>query len=280
MIEQSLIFKFKVRINQAEYEALLAGLKLARDMGAERVECRTDSQLVEGHMKGTFQNKDDQLLQYVHKVKQLEACFKSVEIRYIPRKENSREDMLSKLATGKEKGHLSSIIRRVLEKPIVECFAVTSSGAKTGWKGEIIRLIKEQDDGGSLHVEDAKKIARYCLVGDDLYIRGYTTPLLKCLEGEEGEYVMRELHEGICGRHTGDRALTARISERDIFGQRWSRFVWLFPKNVWLAKSMGMFSMLRLLNYIALFPLDRLFNGEWISLDLSRSGELRKNSCW
>ncbi|XP_014524370.1 uncharacterized protein LOC106780585 [Vigna radiata var. radiata] len=217
MIEQSLIFKFKVSNNQAKYEALLVGLELARDLGAERVECRTDSQLVEGHMKGTFQIKDDQLLQYVHKAKQLKAFFEFVEIRHVPRKENSRADMFSKLASGKEKGHLSSVIRQVLEKPTVECFAISSSGMKTGWTGEIIQLIKEQDEGGSLRVADTKKIAGYCLVGDDLYRRGYTTPLLKCLEGEEAEYVVRELHVGICGRHTGGRALRARILRAGYF---------------------------------------------------------------
>lgn len=110
MIEQSLIFKFKLSNNQAEYEALLAGLELARDLGVEHLECKTDSRLVEGQMKGTFQIKDDQLQQYVDKFKQLEACFKSVEIKHVPKKENSRVDMLSKLASRKEKGHLSSVI--------------------------------------------------------------------------------------------------------------------------------------------------------------------------
>ncbi|XP_014493615.1 uncharacterized protein LOC106755899 [Vigna radiata var. radiata] len=177
MVEQSLIFKFKVSNNQAEYEALLPGLKLARDLGAERVECRTNSQLVEGHMKGTFQIKDDQLLQYAHKAKQLEACFESVEIRH-------------------------DLERRTPERTCCPCWPVQKkratclhSGAKTDWTGEIIQLIREQDEGGSLRVEDTKKIARYCLVGGDLYRRGYTMPLLKCLEGEEVDYVVRELHE-------------------------------------------------------------------------------------
>ncbi|XP_014511508.1 uncharacterized protein LOC106770199 [Vigna radiata var. radiata] len=217
MIEQSLIFKFKISNNQTEYEALLAGLELARDLGAEYLDYRKDSQLVKRHMRGTFQIKDGQLLQYFHKAKQLETCFRSIEIKHVPRKKNSRADMLSKLATGKEKGHLSSVIRQVLEKPTVECFNVRSLGGQTSWKEEIIRLIKEPDEGGSLQIEDVKKIARYCMVGDDLYRCGYTTPLLKCLDEEEAKYVMRELHEGICGRHTGGRALRARILRAGYF---------------------------------------------------------------
>lgn len=55
------------------------------------------------------------------------------------------------------------------------------------------------------------------MVGDDLYRWGYTTPLFKCLDEEEAKYVMRELHEGICGRHTGGRALRARILRAGYF---------------------------------------------------------------
>lgn len=101
-VEQSLIFKFKISNNKAEYDALLAGMELARDLGAKFLECRTDSQFVEGHIRGTFQVKDDQLLQYFHKAKRLEACFKSVDVKHISRKENTRADMLSKLASAKE----------------------------------------------------------------------------------------------------------------------------------------------------------------------------------
>lgn len=160
MVEQSLIFKFKISNNQAEYEALLAGMELAWDLGVEYLECRTDSQLVEGHMRGTFQVKDDQLLQYFQKAKQMETCFKSVEIKHVSRKENTREDMLSKLASGKEKGHLSSVIWQVLMKPTTECFNVGNIVGRTGWKEEITRLIREQEEGKNLRDEDAKKIAR------------------------------------------------------------------------------------------------------------------------
>lgn len=43
LIEQFLVFKFKISNNQAEYETLVAGLELAKDMGAQRLTCRTDS---------------------------------------------------------------------------------------------------------------------------------------------------------------------------------------------------------------------------------------------
>jgi ribonuclease HI len=46
LIEQSLRFEFKVSNNQDEYEALIAGMTLAREMGAENLRAKSDSQLV------------------------------------------------------------------------------------------------------------------------------------------------------------------------------------------------------------------------------------------
>lgn len=78
-------------------------MELAGDMGVNDLECLTNSQVVVGHMNRGFQVKDDQLLQYYHKAKNLETRFGTVNIKHVPIAENTRVDMLSKLASGKEK---------------------------------------------------------------------------------------------------------------------------------------------------------------------------------
>lgn len=105
------MFKFKASNNQAEYEALVAGLKLAKDIRARKVICRTDSQLVVGQMNGEFQVKEDHLLRYFHRASALVADFKKVDIQHIPQEQNSRTDLLSKLSSGKQKGQLTTVIR-------------------------------------------------------------------------------------------------------------------------------------------------------------------------
>jgi hypothetical protein len=59
--------------------------------------------------------------------------------------------------------------------------------------------------------KEARKIrmqsARYTLVGNILYRRGYSLPLLKCLSATEGKYMLKEIHEGVCGSHLGGRML-------------------------------------------------------------------------
>ena len=44
-----------------------------------------------------------------------------------------------------------------------------------------------------------------------LYKQGFFTPFLKCITGEDTEFVLREVHEGICGNHIGARTLAGKV---------------------------------------------------------------------
>ena len=49
--------------------------------------------------------------------------------------------------------------------------------------------------------------ARFTIHQGTLYKRGFFTPILKCIAREDTNYVLREVHEGVCGNHIGARAL-------------------------------------------------------------------------
>ena len=55
--------------------------------------------------------------------------------------------------------------------------------------------------------EAARKLkiqaVRFVLIKDVLYERGFSRPYLRCLDPKEADYAMREVHEGICGNHSG-----------------------------------------------------------------------------
>ena len=53
--------------------------------------------------------------------------------------------------------------------------------------------------------------SRFILIKDILYKRGFSRPYLRCLGPEEADYIMREVHEGICGNHLGAQADSSRI---------------------------------------------------------------------
>lgn len=84
LIEQSLRFEFKASNNQAEYEALIAGMTLAQEMGAENLRAKSDSKLVTSQITGENQTKDPQLVKYLAKVQDLAKRFDFFEAVYVP----------------------------------------------------------------------------------------------------------------------------------------------------------------------------------------------------
>ena len=65
LIEQALRFAFKASNNQAEYEALIVGMVLAKEMGAQNLLVKSDSQLITGQVSGEFKVKDPQMAAYL-----------------------------------------------------------------------------------------------------------------------------------------------------------------------------------------------------------------------
>ena len=49
--------------------------------------------------------------------------------------------------------------------------------------------------------------ARFSMINGQLYKRSLGGPYMMCLIPEQGQYVLVELHEGICGNHPGGRTL-------------------------------------------------------------------------
>lgn len=91
-VDHSLVFKFKASNNQTEYEALIVDLRLVKDLGARKLRCNTDSQLVVGQVRGEYQMKDNLLLQYYHQVIEAMKDFEEVTLHQIPQVENVRPE--------------------------------------------------------------------------------------------------------------------------------------------------------------------------------------------
>ncbi|XP_073116137.1 uncharacterized protein [Elaeis guineensis] len=117
--EHALRFDFKASNNQAEYEALVAGLKLALELGIDRLQVFSDSQLIVGQTKDEFETRDPTMAKYRQKVKDLVTPFKHFEISHIPRAENARADALSRLAMS-DYGALGQAFVENLGRPSID----------------------------------------------------------------------------------------------------------------------------------------------------------------
>ncbi|GJW19423.1 reverse transcriptase domain-containing protein [Tanacetum coccineum] len=95
----TLRFRFDAKNNEAEYEALIAGLRIAEQMGVKNLQANVDSRLVANQVNGTYVAKEADMIRYLEKVKALTGGFKAFTIKQIPRSENKKADALSKIAS-------------------------------------------------------------------------------------------------------------------------------------------------------------------------------------
>ena len=69
------------------------------------------------------------------------------------------------------------------------------------------RLLEEKDEARKLKV----KSARYILMDEVLYKRGFFQSFLRCLAPDKVNYMLREVHEGACGNHSRARSLVHKV---------------------------------------------------------------------
>ncbi|GJT08279.1 reverse transcriptase domain-containing protein [Tanacetum coccineum] len=98
-IHYALRFEFTATNNEAEYEALIAGLRIAARMGVRNLEANVDSRLVANHVLGEYVAKEDNMIRYLDKTKSLIQGFDRFTIRQVPRGDNKKADALSKIAS-------------------------------------------------------------------------------------------------------------------------------------------------------------------------------------
>lgn len=72
VLEQSLCFNFQANINQAEYETVIVGLKLSKEVRVSHLLVHTYSQLIASQIKEDYQTKDILLLKYLQQTLQLD----------------------------------------------------------------------------------------------------------------------------------------------------------------------------------------------------------------
>ena len=132
--------------NAAEYEALLAGLRLVRGVGAKHVIMYSDSQLAVNQIAGEYEVRDEKLEKYLEELKRVCNEFEHVEILYVPRGKNRKADALSKLAAegGLDKEH--PVIVFEMQRPSIEVEFIEQFNIESGveWYSPIYNFLSRE----------------------------------------------------------------------------------------------------------------------------------------
>ncbi|XP_058216876.1 uncharacterized protein LOC131327758 [Rhododendron vialii] len=163
--------------NEAEYEAVIAGLELALQIPIEELLVYGDSELVIKQLRGEYIVKKASLAPYHERASQLLSQFKKVNIFHVKRRINAQADSLASLAASLSLPEAITVTvgeRRVL-RPLTEIsevlsiFAATTKEGEEDWREPFINYLQH----GRLPEDKAKRA--------------------------EAHEVMAEVHSGVCG---------------------------------------------------------------------------------
>ncbi|XP_024014502.1 uncharacterized protein LOC112088453 [Eutrema salsugineum] len=227
VLEQSFRLEFSASNNEAEYEALLTGLRLALGIGVKKIEAFCDSQLVVNQYSGDYDTRNDRM-------------------DIIPRSDNTSADALAALASTSEPNQRRVIPFECIDTPLIELpkgvcsineLQASSIDANElplpdvvdepaeqepsidDWRIEILLCITDgqvpPDRWAARRLKT--RSAKYIQSHGNLYRWSSSGALLNCLHGEETHDVMKEMHQGACGNHLNGRALALKIKNHEHF---------------------------------------------------------------
>ncbi|GJV27891.1 reverse transcriptase domain-containing protein [Tanacetum coccineum] len=180
----ALRFGFEATNNEAEYEALIAGLRIAGQMGIKNLKANVDSRLVANQVNGTYIAKEADMVRYLEKVKTLTNGFRMFTIKHVPRSENKKADALRKISFTS----FTHLNKQVLVEELKE------------------KSINEADRARAVK----RKSQRYSVINGIIYKKSFLGPWLRCVGPLQANYVLREIHEGSCSMHTGTRSVVSK----------------------------------------------------------------------
>ena len=122
-------------------------------------------------------------------------------------------DEILKLASSEE-GTLNKGLKMEVQKhPSIEEVPTFTTQSMNSWMTLIVSFLQDrhlpQDADETRKIK--KRVARFTILNDTLYKRGFSMPYLKCVNEDEAKYILEEIHEGICGDHAGPRSLVSRV---------------------------------------------------------------------
>ncbi|KAL0293344.1 UNVERIFIED_CONTAM: hypothetical protein Sradi_6942200 [Sesamum radiatum] len=171
---------------------------MAHETGARHLLAYSDSQLVVKQVEGTYEAKEESMIQYLQQIADLKTKFHHFQIIQIPREENAKVDSLSKLASSLEDCRTRHITIYYLSKARTP-LAVQPIVTGEDWRTPIIKCMKE-----GLLLENRWEAAR---------LKTRATRFLM----QEHILYKKEIHSRCCGAHAGTRILANKALQAGYF---------------------------------------------------------------
>jgi ribonuclease HI len=199
---------FPTTNNIAEYEALLHGLCVAKEIGVQHIMCCGDSDLVAQQVAGTYKARNKVMAAYRDVVDEMPKSFLDYDIKHVRREDNMAADTLSKLASTR-KAVPPGVFLEHLHVPSVKMVDPENLELASS---PVMAVLPSNPPWAEPYLEylTNKKLKAYTIIDGQLYKRSTSGVFMKCISQVDGIEILREIHEGECGHHAAARSLVAK----------------------------------------------------------------------
>ena len=197
--------------NVAKYEASIVGLEALLAIDVKEVEIYGDSALVLTQAQRIGKTKEEHLKPYQAYLEGVCQKFTKIEYTYVPRSQNQFADALATLAS------LVQILKNTFVQPIEikrreapahkreVCMLDDEINDGKPWYYDIHNFVEDRVYSEGVDRKDRRTLrllaTQYVLCGSVLYRRSYDGVHLRCVDKEEMEKLIKEVHQGVCGPH-------------------------------------------------------------------------------
>jgi ribonuclease HI len=222
--------------NEAEYEALLQGMKMAKACGAARLKIFGDSNLVVQQVMNKCDAISDNMIAYRNLYYYLEGTFDGCEVLHVSRASNEEADNLANIGSQCLPVPQGVFWKEIIERSIKsnKTLAIeeqgqhqaTGSGAGKASTAEPEEAMMIEETWMQPYLAyminkvlpkdtvEAKRIIRrskaFIVLQRKLYKKSITSVLQRCIIPQEGQEILRDIHVGVCGHHASSRAIAAK----------------------------------------------------------------------
>ena len=145
--------------------------------------------------------------EYLSMVKDKMSGEFSAKFMQVLREENEKAGRLAKAASTEYMDVTNQVLSFVQYFLAIGKIEVQVISLGTDWTVPFVSYLRNEtfpeDHNASRRLK--VQLSRFLMIGDVLYKRGFSHPYLRCLTPSEVDYVMREIHERVCGNHLGAR---------------------------------------------------------------------------
>jgi hypothetical protein len=225
--------------NEAEYEALLHGMKMAKTCGVTRLKIFGDSNLVVQQVMNKCDAISDNMTAYRNLYYYLEGTFDGCEVPHISRASNEEADNLANIGSQCLPVPQGVFWEEIIERSIksnktstteeqAQHQATRSGAAKYGQgsmaEPEEVMMMEETwmqpylaymiNKALPKDTVEARRIIRrskaFIILQGKLYKKSITGVLQRCVTPQEGQEILKDTHAGVCGHHASSTTIAAK----------------------------------------------------------------------